>query len=161
MSAINFRIKLQKLDDIVRREHGSSRRLVPAEERILDRTATEIVRYIRSQWPVDTGTSRAAWAWRTSASPGDYAINLTNRMHYASFVHYRGSPKAPGRHGKWLTPSVFEEVVPEAWGAVRDRFYREMTREIERTERQLQAQQPQIGLVQIWDIFHPWIEAAL
>tara|TARA_Y100000310_G_scaffold33799_1_gene31937 strand:- start:142 stop:630 length:489 start_codon:yes stop_codon:yes gene_type:complete len=160
MSAIHYRIKLERLEGIVKLKHKTTRRLAPREEKILERYARDIVSYIRSRWPVDTGTSRAAWSWRLDTVEGNYAINLTNRMHYASFVHYRGSPKAPGRHGKWLTPSVFEEVVPEAWSVVRGRLYGDMMREIERTEIEL-AEKEKMGIVQVVqtfeDIYEQWM----
>lgn len=160
MSAINYRIKLQRLEGMVKLKHKTSRRLAPREEKILERYARDIVSYVRDQWPVDTGTSRAAWSWRLDTVEGNYAINLTNRMYYASFVHYRGSPKAPGRHGRWLTPAVYEEVVPEAWAKYRDRLYADMSREIIRTEAEL-AKKPKMGLVQVVqtfdDIYSQWL----
>jgi len=159
MSAIHYRIKLERLEGIVKLKHKTTRRLAPREEKILERYARDIVSYIQSRWPVDTGTSRAAWTWGVDAMEGNYAINLENRMHYASFVHYRGSPKAPGRHGRWLTASVFEEVVPEAWGVMRGRLYGDMLAEIERTEIEL-AERQKVGIIQVArtfeDIFHPW-----
>jgi len=159
MPAINYRIKLQRLEGMVKLKHKTSRRLAPREEKILERYARDIVSYVREQWPVDTGTSRAAWAWGVDAMEGNYAINLENRMWYSSYVHYRGSPKAPGRHGRWLTPAVYEEVVPEAWAKYGDRLYGDMLREIERTEAELVKRQ-KMGLVQVVqtfeDIFHPW-----
>lgn len=160
MSAINYRIKLQRLEGMVKLKHKTSRRLAPREEKILERYARDIVSYVRDQWPVDTGTSRAAWSWRLDTVEGNYAINLTNRMYYASFVHYRGSPKAPGRHGRWLTPAVYEEVVPEAWDKYGDRLYADMGREIIRTEAEL-AKKPKMGLVQVVqtfdDIYSQWL----
>ncbi len=160
MSAINYRIKLQRLEGMVKLKHKTSRRLAPREEKILERYARDIVSYIRDQWPVDTGTSRAAWSWRLDTVEGNYAINLTNRMYYASFVHYRGSPKAPGRHGKWLTPAVYEMLVPQAWNNYRDRLYGDMLREIERTEIEL-AKKQKMGLVQVVqtfdDIYSQWL----
>ena len=160
MSAINYRIKLQRLEGMVKLKHKTSRRLAPREEKILERYARDIVSYIRDQWPVDTGTSRAAWSWRLDTVEGNYAINLTNRMYYASFVHYRGSPKAPGRHGKGLTPAVYEMLVPQAWNNYRDRLYGDMLREIERTEIEL-AKKQKMGLVQVVqtfdDIYSQWL----
>jgi len=160
MSAINYRIKLQRLEGMVKLKHKTSRRLAPREEKILERYARDIVSYVREQWPVDTGTSSAAWSWRLDTVEGNYAINLTNRMWYASFVHYRGSPKAPGRHGRWLTPAVYEEVVPEAWDKYGDRLYADMAREIIRTEAEL-AKKPKMGLVQAVqtfdDIYSQWL----
>ena len=160
MSAINYRIKLQRLEGMVKLKHKTSRRLAPREEKILERYARDIVSYIRDQWPVDTGTSRAAWSWRLDTVEGNYAINLTNRMYYASFVHYRGSPKAPGRHGRWLTPAVYEELVPEAWDKYEARLYADMAREIIRTEAEL-AKKQKMGLVQVVqtfdDIYSQWL----
>jgi len=159
MSAINYRIKLERLEGMVKLKHKTSRALAPKEERILRRYARDIVMYIKEQWPVDTGTSRSAWTWGIEGVEGNFAINLTNRMYYASFVHYRGSPKAPGRHGNWLTPAVYEELVPEAWNQFRDRLYGDMIAEIDRTEMEL-AKHQKMGLVQVIqtfeDIFHPW-----
>ena len=159
MSAINYRIKLQRLEGMVKLKHKTSRRLAPREVQLLRRYARDIVSYIQDQWPVDTGTSRAAWTYGVETVEGSYAINLENRMWYSSYVHYRGSPKAPGRHGKWLTPAVYEEVVPEAWDKYRDRLYGDMLQEIERTEAEM-AKRQRMGLVQVAqtfeDIFHPW-----
>ena len=160
MSAINYRIKLQRLEGMVKLKHKTSRRLAPREEKILERYTRDIVSYIRDRWPVDTGTSRAAWSWRLDTVEGNYAINLTNRMYYASFVHYRGSPKAPGRHGRWLTPAVYEELVPEAWDKYEARLYADMAREIIRTEAEL-AKKQKMGLVQVVqtfdDIYSQWL----
>ena len=160
MPAINYRIKLQRLEGMVKLKHKTSRRLAPREEKILERYARDIVSYIREQWPVDTGTSRAAWSWRLDTVEGNYAINLTNRMWYSSYVHYRGSPKGPGRHGKWLTPAVYELLVPQAWNNYRDRLYGDMLREIERTEIEL-AKKQKMGLVQVVqtfdDIYSQWL----
>ena len=160
MSAINYRIKLERLEGMVKLKHKTSRRLAPREERILERYAREIISYIREQWPVDTGTSRAAWSWRLDTVEGNYAINLTNRIHYASWVHYKGSPKARGRHGKWLTPAVYEYLVPQAWNQFRDRLYGDMIAEIDRTEIEL-AKREKTGIVQVVqtfeDLYTQWL----
>jgi hypothetical protein len=159
MSAINYRIKLERLEGMVKLKHKTSRRLAPRELQILRRYARDIIAYIREQWPVDTGTSRAAWTYGVEGLDGNYAINLENRIWYSSWVHYKGSPKGRGRHGKWLTPAVYEGLVPQAWNQFRDRLYGDMIREIDRTEIEL-AKRQKMGLVQVAqtfeDIFHPW-----
>tara|TARA_R110000824_G_scaffold24941_4_gene87318 strand:- start:10002 stop:10493 length:492 start_codon:yes stop_codon:yes gene_type:complete len=159
MPAINYRIKLQRLEGMVVLKHKTTRRLAPREIQILRRYARDIVSYIQERWPVDTGTSRAAWTYGVETVEGSYAINLENRMWYSSYVHYRGSPKAPGRHGNWLVPAVYEDVVPEAWDKYGDRLYADLAREIIRTEKEL-FKKPKMGLIQVAqtfeDIFHPW-----
>lgn len=163
MSAIRIPIMLTSVDGAITRLHGSPRRLAPNEERRLDDWADEIIRRVRAEWPVDTGTSRAAWTFLSSGQPGEVSITLKNPMWYSSFVHYRGSPKAKGRHGDWLVPSVYEELIPKVWADVKDRVISTMIREVEITEKAYQRRQKEggglLGVVETFmDIFHPWKE---
>jgi len=165
MSAIRIPIRLQSVDRAIARLHGFPRRLAPREERKLDDWGYEIIKRIRAKWPVDTGTSRAAWNFVSSNQPGDVSITLENPMHYSSFVHYRGSPKAKGRHGDWLTPSVYEELIPRIWAELQDRIVSSMIREVEITEKEYKRRQEEIGAAPsaidtFTAIFHPWQEMA-
>ena len=166
MSAIRIPIRLQSVDRAITRLHGFPRRLAPSEERKLDDWGYEIIKRVRDKWPVDTGTSRAAWNFVSSNQPGDVSITLENPMWYASFVHYRGSPKAKGRHGDWLVPAVYEELIPQVWAELQERIVRSMIREVEITEKEYRRQQQErgglLGVIDAFtDIFHPWKEMGL
>ena len=165
MSAIRVPIMLTSVDGAIARLHGSPRALAPNEERKLVDWSYEIISRIRAEWPVDTGTSRAAWTFVNSYQPGEVSITLKNPMWYSSFVHYRGSPKAKGLHGHWLVPSVYEELIPRIWANVVDDVVSSMIKEVEITEKAYQRRQKErgglLGVVETFmDIFHPWKEMA-
>lgn len=106
--------------------HGGLRALTPDEEGVLYLFGEELVRYIVTAWPVDTGTSQDAFSFYTSGDPGQgFGIVVENPMFYAQYVHLKGAdPDAP----LWRT------LFPEAWAAIKPGLLRALFAEIDATE---------------------------
>lgn len=87
-----------QLDSIRRRLialHGGPRQLLPAEMRALQRVAEGLRAWIKSEWPVDTGTSRDAWEIDYVGSSSEISILLYNDVDYVEWVHRAGEPEIP------------------------------------------------------------------
>lgn len=106
--------------------HGGLRALTPDEEGVLYLFGEELVRYIVTAWPVDTGTSQDAFSFYTSGDPGQgFGIVVENPMFYAQYVHLKGEdPDAP----LWRT------LFPEAWASVKPALLKSLFAEIDATE---------------------------
>ena len=79
MSRINTTIKLEEIDAYIKEKHGTPRGLTLAESDVLRKWTNEIVDVIKLNWPVRTGTSRAAWSAYTKPGPG-IEIIITNSV---------------------------------------------------------------------------------
>ena len=149
MSSVKLAITLKKLQDYVLEVHGEERRLGQDAERVLDRYATELVKYVRERWPVDTGTSRMAWSWRTSSRAGTYAIELTNRMYYASDITDDGTPDG--------TP-LWSQLIAEGWKSLSESFYVEIKSEVDAAQQLIEAAVAD-GVSKetaVFDVLHPY-----
>ena len=75
--------------------HGGPPQLLPAEMQALQRVAEALRAWIRSQWPVDTATSRDAWEVAYKGSSAEISIMLYNDVGYVEWVHRAGEPEIP------------------------------------------------------------------
>jgi hypothetical protein len=106
--------------------HGGSRALTPDEESVLYVFGEELVRYIVTAWPVDTGTSQDAFSFYVSADPAQgFGIVVENPMFYVQYVHRAGEdPESP----------LWRSLFPEAWAAIKPNMLRALFAEIDATE---------------------------
>ncbi len=123
MGAVSVDIKLKSIDRYIRLKHGQPRALTFDERFVLVKFADLIQQAIRDRWPVDTGTSRDRWQVWSVPTAGDLAIMIENPMFYAEYVH----------EGLW------ERLIPAVWNAVKGEVISALKKEIDRTERRLDA----------------------
>lgn len=121
MSAVRVNIRLRTLDRYIVRVNGSPRALTPREDDVLERFVQLILQAIRDRWPVDTGTSRDAWSVVLGGRAGAMSITISNRMHYAEFVH----------DGLW------EHLIPAVWKAVEGPLMFAAKAAVDRTQREI------------------------
>jgi hypothetical protein len=132
--AVELVVRLKSIDDYVKRRHGRVRALTPNEQGQIFRYADRMLEYIKSRWPVDTGTSRDRWTYELDPSPGRMAIRIENPMFYAEYVHHRGgSPERP----------LWETLVPEAFGLIKDPMLTAVRNQIDLTERAIERRKAQ------------------
>ncbi len=130
--SVEVNIRLRSVEQHIRRSHGKDRKPTPNERIVIRDYAAQILEYIQSRWPVDTGTSRDRWMYRLSFNVGELFIRIENSMFYAEYVHYEGgTPEDP----LWL------RLVPEAFQVYKDALNEAAAREIDKTERALIARQ--------------------
>ena len=97
------------------------------ELRILDTYAEAIVEDIQSGWPVDTSTSRDAFAFVTT----DYkaiTVVIENDADYVQYIHRAGEPKEP---------PLYETLIPEIVNTHGPDMVAAMKAAVDRTEREL------------------------
>lgn len=102
--SIVYPVRLRTAEDFIRSLHGSDRPLTASELLVIDEYALAMVDAIQEAWPVDTSTSRDAWAYEVQEAPGRIEIVIVNPVDYVQFVHLSGtSPDAP----------LWETLVPQ------------------------------------------------
>ena len=87
MSSVTFEMQTQRFNNALRRFVAG--RLAQAD-RIVFEQAAELLGDIVEDWPVDEGTSRAAWAGPTRRGHAHY--RLSNAMPYAGVIEFGGYP---------------------------------------------------------------------
>ena len=135
--SVEVNIRLRTIEQHIRRRHGKDRLPTPDEGFVIRQYAGRIIDYIKRRWPVDTGTSRDRWVYEIFANVGELFITIENPMYYAEYVHYAGG-----------TPDdlLWQTLTQEAFQVYKDALNQDVARQIDRTERALQArrrQQPQ------------------
>lgn len=96
----------------------------------MSRCGIELLTYVRQRWPVDTGTSRAAWAWEICAAPGKCSITLENPMFYASDITRDGLPD---------DEPLWSELIAEAWASIGQSFYEQILPEVDKEQDAIEA----------------------
>jgi hypothetical protein len=136
MSDIHAVAKLPEINAYIKEKHGTRRALTPAETSILFEEGNAQMRVIRRNWPVRTGTSRAAWRLSVRGRPGDVALIFDNPMYYSSWVTRKG--QTPVRDGgrPW-----YQVLIPKVFKTGRPRLIRRLKEAIDRTELELQQRQ--------------------
>lgn len=139
MSRINTTIKLEEIDAYIKEKHGTPRGLTLAESDVLRKWTNEIVDVIKLNWPVRTGTSRAAWSAYTKPGPG-IEIIITNSMYYSSWVTRKGTPTVAvaGEGAAW-----WRKLVPRVWRAAKPITFKELKKAIDKTEAEFALAQKQ------------------
>ncbi len=144
--AIRVNIRLESIENYIRiRNNGRNRITTPREEMAIELWADRMLDYIKSRWPVDTGTSRDRWLYELEISAGDIRIILENPMFYSEYVHRTGgSPEDP----------LWERLVPEAFEAMKEPMLTAVRSEVDATQRALDrrqrvGQRPRAGLLDL------------
>lgn len=124
-------IKLQSVDDHIKRLNGRHRSLLPSESAILTEYAQKILRYVVSRWPVDTGTSRDNWSITERPLGGDLGLRIYNTLTYVQYVHRAGTPK---------TAILWEPLIGQAWATYKDSLISDLKAEVTRTQQRLEPE---------------------
>ena len=123
MGAVEVTVRLRTIDQYIRTKHGRPRSLTPGEMDIATRWVDKIVELVRSEWPIDTGTSYDNWTASLNPRGGQISITVSNDMYYAEYVH----------DGLWRS------VVPRAVKAVKRLLISQLKTAILRTEERLES----------------------
>ena len=124
--AVELVVRLRSVEDYIKRVHGGPRPIAPRELDQLTHWADRMLEYIKARWPVDTGTSRDQWTYEIDPSFGRMGLRIENPMYYAEYVHNRGgNADAP----------LWESLVPEAFGLVKDPMLLAVRNQVDLTER--------------------------
>lgn len=124
--AVELLVRLKSIEDYIKRQHGGPRPIAPRELDQLAHWSDRMLEYIKSRWPVDTGTSRDRWTYELDPSFGRIGIRIENPMYYAEWVHHRGgSPETP----------LWETLVPEAFQLIKEPMLVAVRNQVDLTER--------------------------
>lgn len=141
MSRIDVTIKLTDMIAYLRKKHGDDRPLTPKEVAALRVMGNDMLRVIKQNWPVDTGTSRGAWSYSINPSPRSIAFVFTNRAWYSSWITRRG--ERPVKDGG---SPLFRRLLPAVWNAAKPKTFRLLREAIDKTE--LALNPPPLPLLQ-------------
>jgi hypothetical protein len=135
---IRVPIRLRSIEDYIVEVHGSFRQLTLSERQVLRGWADHIVDLIQAGWPVDTGLSRDGYFATIQASRRPLQIIIQDDVGYVQWVRRRGEKQA-GLDFLWrrLIPQVLRQVQPA--------LLADMKAAIDKTEAELQRQQPSTG----------------
>ncbi len=150
MPAVRANIRLKSIDVYIRQKHGTARSLLPAELDIVDRYAAQMIRQIRSQWPMDTGTSWGAWQWEVQGQPGAASLVIENPMDYTTFVHPAGTAPNPSAAGA-LASSYAGRLITQAFNATKNQMVAAIKRQIDREEGRRQTRRAE-PTERTWDL---------
>lgn len=95
MAGVEIPLQLTSIRQRLIALHGGPRQLLPAEMQALQRVAEGIRAWIKSEWPVDTATSRDAWEIDYVGSSSEISITIYNDVNYVEWVHRAGEPEIP------------------------------------------------------------------
>lgn len=144
MPRIEVTIRLTSIEEHLRREYGSVRVLQPPETAVVRAFMDTMIGFIKDSWPVDTGTSRDSWSYRIVSDGEQVAVEVTNQMPYASYVHPAGTPE-----GEWY----WQQLVTETWLETRAMLVARLKERITETEdrrrRLREGGESEIGIVRI------------
>jgi len=138
MPAVRATIRLRTVDDYIRRVHGRNRSLNRTESAIIDQYADRIIRRIRAQWPIDTGTSWGKWQYKQIPWPGEIALVIENPMNYTTFVHPAGTAPNPSKSGS-IASSYAGRLISQQVQSVKAGLVAALRRAIDATEAQTAA----------------------
>lgn len=124
-------IKLQSVDEHIKRLNGRYRSLMPTESAILTDYGQKILQYVVDRWPVDTGTSRDNWSITERPLGGDLGLRIYNTLTYVQYVHRAGTPK---------TAILWEPLIGQAWATYKDSLISELKAEVTRTQQRLEPE---------------------
>tara|TARA_R100000808_G_scaffold7939_1_gene22751 strand:- start:4528 stop:5028 length:501 start_codon:yes stop_codon:yes gene_type:complete len=133
MPAVRVNIRFRTIDAYIKQKHGTYRSLTPMEMNVANRYAERMIRQIRAQWPIDTGTSWGKWQWEIYPFPGETAIIIENPMDYTTYVHPAGTAPNPSAAGS-LGSSYAGRLIKSAFNEIKHPLTVAMKREIDRTE---------------------------
>jgi hypothetical protein len=160
MSRIEVPIKLKSIEAYVVEKHGRLRQLTDKEIAVVELEADRILRYIRRNWPVDTGRSRSTWNYTIDRTPGSLSIILSNRTYYSSWVTNKGDPtvREAGERA-----ALFYELVPEAFRKRKQAILNRTKRAIDKTEDELLVAKELAGAIpgvdkvqRVFDLLNPY-----
>ena len=126
--------KLPEIDAYIRKMNKGSRALVPTESVILTQEANAQLRVIKMNWPVETGTSRAAWAYQIRGNPGQVAIIFENTVYYSAWIVKKGSHSVAAGGEPW-----FKKLLPAVWNAGKPRLTSRLKVQIDKTQKEIEA----------------------
>lgn len=95
MAGVEIPLQLNSIRQRLIALHGGPRQLLPAEMQALQRVAEGLRAWIKSEWPVDTATSRDAWEIDYVGSSSEISITIYNDVDYVEWVHRAGEPEIP------------------------------------------------------------------
>lgn len=134
MAGVEIPLRLESVRRRLIALHGGPRQLLPAEMQALQRLAEALRAWIRSQWPVDTATSRDAWEVAYKGSSAEISITLYNDVDYVEWVHLAGTPEIPPLWEDLQAelPAIAGDLLPALTAAI-ERGERDLRRFAERT----------------------------
>tara|TARA_R110002073_G_scaffold110569_6_gene246871 strand:- start:8931 stop:9434 length:504 start_codon:yes stop_codon:yes gene_type:complete len=133
MPAVRVNIRLRTVDAYIKEKHGRYRSINPAEQNVVNRYAERMIRKIRNNWPIDTGTSWGKWQWMVNPTPGQTMLIIENPMDYTTYVHPAGTSPNPSTAGS-LSSSYAGRQLQAAFNEVKHPLNVALKREIDRTE---------------------------
>lgn len=138
MSKIEVTIAMPDINRYIQKVAGERRPLTPRETMVLTKQAQAMLRVIKLNWPVDTGSSRGAWSVYINPSPNSVAIIFENPMWYSSWVTEKTKPTV-AEAGQ--TAALYRKLIPAVWKAAKPKTIRLMKEAITKTQKQLEAGQ--------------------
>lgn len=108
----SFEVTTPDLQALLRELGKLDERVLTGADEIIGQETATAAQGIAYRWPVDTGTSRAAWS---SARLGRIRWAVINDVDYVKYIH---------RKGDWtiLVESLVPEAIEEARGKIRQRL---------------------------------------
>jgi hypothetical protein len=160
MSRIEVPIKLKSIEAYIIKKHGRLRQLTDKEVAVVELEADRILRYIKRNWPVDTGRSRSTWTYTINRTPGALSINIANRTYYSSWVTEKGDPTVREAGEK---AALFYRLVPEAFRERKTAILNRTKRAIDKTEDELLVAKELASIVpgadrasKVFDLLNPY-----
>ncbi len=136
MSDIHAVAKLPEINAYIKEKHGRRRALTASETSILFEEGNAQMRVIRRNWPVRTGTSRAAWRLSVRGRPGDVALIFDNPMYYSSWITRKGMTTVRDGGKPW-----YQILIPRVFKTGRPRLIRRLKEAIDRTELEIKQRE--------------------
>lgn len=133
-------IRLATVEAHMMQAHGEMRDLTLAEIDTLSQYVRQIVQAVVDVWPVDTGYSSSSFTWTIGSTIGEIGFQIRNDVHYAEYVHLRGTPAQPPL---WLV------LIPAVVRAFAPRINTAMRVAIDRTEAALAMGYDLLDLIQV------------
>jgi hypothetical protein len=135
MAGVLYPVRLESIEAYVRAVNGGPRELVRSERDIIDEYAQQIVGDIEDAWPVDTSTSRDAWAYTVTARADWMGFTIENDVDYVEYVHYAGTDPEP----------LWETLIPTTVRAYAPQLLADLRAEIAVTQRRIAEDKRQGG----------------
>lgn len=102
---LEYPVRLRSIEAYIVAKHGSAREMSIGEIETLDEWADTIVNTIEEEWPVDTSTSRDAFAY--TLDDDGVGFTIENDTDYVQYIHRAGTP---------AEPPLYETLIPEVIG---------------------------------------------
>jgi hypothetical protein len=113
---LTYPVRLRSIDQYIIARNGRARDLSLTEIDVLDYFAGEIVGAIEDEWPVDTSTSRDAFAFTLDVQIGAVGFVIENDIDYVQYIHRSGETAVLWAY---LIPEIIQAYAPQMLAAMR------------------------------------------